>query len=169
MSWKEILKEISRRERMDAEDFAAEDMNAAKIEKIKPRIEELYKIYTTHRQADFNKHIRVLDEAGRLFTSAGLPPTVHANYGREINIKGFEDFLNENTIKKNENDAGIVKKLGELAESKWFLEGLIDTDKLPKGYENVIHDFGALMIMLDPTNQEQGYEGSWKDYRKNAR
>ena len=101
MSWKEILKEVSTRERMDAEDFAEEDMNAARIEKIKPRIEELYKIYTTHNQADYDKHIRVLDEAEQLFTSAGLPagvglpPIVHANYGREINIKGFEDFLNK--------------------------------------------------------------------------
>ena len=68
-------------------------------------------------------------------------------------------------IIRKEDDKEIINTLSQGHSIAQFVEGLVDVDKLPKDYAKAVHNFKSLMIMLDPENQTQGYEGSWEDYR----
>ena len=93
MSWQKILK-IAPYERAVAEEFASEDIKDAKKKQIEGKIINLYETYISASQSDYDKRIRALDTAQRLFDSVGLPDMVSPYNEREENIKAFEDYLN---------------------------------------------------------------------------
>jgi hypothetical protein len=124
MSWKEILK-IAPYERAVAEEFASEDIKDAKKKQIEGKIIDLYETYISASQSDYDKRIRALDTAQRLFDSVGLPDMVSPYNEREENIKAFEDYLNV----KNRKSGGKIRKSPNVIRYETELIGMIDTLK----------------------------------------
>ena len=90
----EIRKELSDRERMDAEEFASEDMDKDRREQIREQIRKLHEKYLNSDEADFDKRIRILEEAQRLFSSANMPEDfVHPNLSEQANLENFMAFI----------------------------------------------------------------------------
>tara|TARA_R110002020_G_scaffold295660_1_gene511234 strand:- start:241 stop:540 length:300 start_codon:yes stop_codon:yes gene_type:complete len=97
MNWFSILKELSDRERLDAEEFAPEDMLEAQVHKIKPRLIELYEKYGDDPapQSDFDSKIRASTEAEILLAKIGIKGLISSDFSRKKNIEGFKTLFGE--------------------------------------------------------------------------
>tara|TARA_B100000214_G_C23909196_1_gene600428 strand:- start:99 stop:530 length:432 start_codon:yes stop_codon:yes gene_type:complete len=89
-----IRKELSDRERMDAEEFAPEDMNRGRREQIREQIRKLHRAYLNSDRSGFDKRITILEKAGSLFDSANMPKNfVSPNHSEKANLENFRAFI----------------------------------------------------------------------------